>query len=461
MAAIPILYGTKSKGAELVRSAPLNLEPVVFDSGISKGQLKSPYGARQIATGPGVDRGGISWNGSCYRVMGTKFVQLSFDNSLTEIGDVGGEGPVSLDYGFNQLAIRSGTNLYYYDGATLTQVTDDDLGHVHDMIWIDGYFMTTDGTSVIVTELADPFSVHPLKYGSAEEDPDMVTGLIKVQNEAYILGRYTVQVFQNVGGNGFPFKTVQGATIPFGCVSASAKCLFASSFAFVGSSRNQPLAVYLGGSGTAQAISNREVVDALAAVEDPDAIILEARTYNDEDRLLVHLPNETWCFVSKVSQAAGEVVWYRLKSGRDEPYRIRNMVLNDGQMIVGDSESAALGILAEDTQHFGVTPEWEFSAGLIYNESRGGIIHDVELVGLPARGSADEDATIFMSLTRDGEVYGQERALQPVKVGARYRRMIWRPHTRFWNMIGLKFRGYDAQLAGFSGLQANIEGLSV
>jgi hypothetical protein len=47
---------------------------------------------------------------------------------VTTLGDVGGSGPVSLDYGFDRLAIRSGTSLYYWNGTTLTQVTDVDLG---------------------------------------------------------------------------------------------------------------------------------------------------------------------------------------------------------------------------------------------------------------------------------------------------------------------------------------------
>jgi hypothetical protein len=98
--------------------------------------------------------------------------------------------------------------------ATLTHVTDTDLGPVVDMLWIDGYTMTTDGTSIIVTELNDPTSVLPLKYGSAEEDPDMVTGLIKARDEAYALGQYTIQVFQNVGGNGFPVPAGQGREHP-------------------------------------------------------------------------------------------------------------------------------------------------------------------------------------------------------------------------------------------------------
>ena len=44
-------------------------------------------------------------------------------------------------------------------------MTDLDLGVVLDFCWVDGYFMTTDGESLIVTELTDPMAVNPLKYG--------------------------------------------------------------------------------------------------------------------------------------------------------------------------------------------------------------------------------------------------------------------------------------------------------
>jgi hypothetical protein len=235
--------------------------------------------------------------------------------------------PCSMDFGFERLGIRSGTDLYYLEENThFAKVTDTDLGPVIDMLWIDGYFMTTDGENIIVTELNNPTSVLPLKYGSAEEDPDMVTGLIKARNEAYALGQYTIQVFQNVGGSGFPFQTVKGASIPVGCVGPSAKCLFADSFAFVGSSRNEALGVYLAGSGTATRISSRDVDDELAKVTDPSDIILENRTSRAERRLLVHLPDKTLVFLMNASKILGEPVWYVAQSGSGEPYRIRNAV---------------------------------------------------------------------------------------------------------------------------------------
>lgn len=452
---IPILSGVAAdERAEFIQTHPLNLEPVIIDSKISRGMLRPTAGAEEIGTGPGVDRGGILWKGVHYRVMGTKLVTVAPNGTVTVLGDVGGEGPVRLDYGFDRLGIRSGNKLRYWTGSALIEVTDEDLGPVVDAMWIGGYWMTTDGTSVIVTELSDPTAVHPLKYGSSEEDPDEVTGLMKVRAEAYVLNRHTIQPFRNVGGNGFPFQAVPGATIPYGCVSADAKCPFAESFAFVGSARNGALRVYLASQGTATAISTRTVEDALASVADCYCITMESRSYREEDRLFLHLPTETWVFCLNATAKAQQPVWYRAQSGIGQAYRLRNAVLVGDSFVVGDTGSAKLGRLSEETDHhFGEAVQWRFDAGLIYGEGRAGVIHSLELVGLPGRGESEGMA--FLSMSKDGQTWSVERELGMGKPGERRKRLQWRPHTRFSNWIGLRFRGIGGMPA-FARLEADV-----
>jgi stabilization protein len=453
VATIPLLSGVgATEQAEFVTLYPLNLEPVAIDNKISRGQLRATSGAVPLGTGPGIDRGGITWGAQHYRVMGTKLAKVAANGEATEVGDVGGAGPVRMDYSFDRLGIRSGSALWYYDGSNLTQVTDEDLGAVVDMMWIDSFWMTTDGDSIVVTELADPFSVLPLKYGSAEEDPDMVTGLMKVRDEPYVLGRHTIQVFRNVGGNGFPFTVNEGATIPYGCVSASAKCYFAGSFAFVGGGRDEALGVRVAGQGDADKISTRAVDDALAAVDDPTSIVLESRAYRDEERLFVHLPEESWVFCARASLRVQEAVWYRVRSGG--AYRIRNAVHAYGKIICGDLNSSALGLLSDDVStHFGDVVEWEFHAGLIQGP---GILHSAELIGLPGRGPQGEEATIFLSMTGDGETYSAEKAISAGVAGERRKRLQWRPHQRFTNYLGLRFRGLNQAMPGFAKCEAVI-----
>jgi hypothetical protein len=226
---IPILSGIfTDNGPDFRTSYPVNLVPTPKASGISSGYLRPGDGIVANGTGPGTDRGGINWRGQLYRVMGTKLVEISSAGVVTVLGDVG--GPVSqlvtFDYSFDLLAIASGGRLYYWNGATLAQVTDPDLGVVLDVVWVDGYFMTTDGEFLVVTELTDPFVVNPLKYGSSEVDPDPVVALLKLRNEVYALNRNTIEVFDNVGGALFPFARIDGAQIQKGVVGTFACCVY-------------------------------------------------------------------------------------------------------------------------------------------------------------------------------------------------------------------------------------------
>lgn len=463
MVAIPLLRGiVASEAADFNISYPVNFEPVAAETGISNGYLRSAPGVDSELAGPGIDRGGILWNDVHYRVMGTKLVKVG-SGAVTVLGDVGGNGPVTLDYGFNRLAIRSGTSLYYWDGLTLVQVTDPDLGPCLDMTWKDGYFVSTDGSSVIVTQLSDPTQINPSKYGSAESDPDMITGLLRQPNELVVFGRTTTEFHINVGGPNYPFQRNDGATIPYGCVAPSAKCRLEDGFAFVGSARDEALAVYRvrRGSGI-EKISTRAIDDLLAKVADPTQILLERRAWRDETRLLVHLPDETLCFYANASRAAEAAVWTRLRSGMglDKPYRPRNALLVGQDIWVGDANSAALGRISYDkATHFGEAVGWQFDSLMLYNQGRGGIVHNVELACLPGRHQAVPEPAAFFSYSLDGETYSLERINTLGKPFQRTKRIIWNPHKRFRNYLGLRFRGDSMAIHGIASLDVEIEAL--
>lgn len=460
---LSLVSGVKTnEQAEFELAYPLNLEPIIVNSKISNGQLRTAAGTAPFGAGPGIDRGGINWNDVLYRVMGTALVRVAADGVVTTLGTIPGAGPVGLDYSFDKLIIRADGKLFYYDGMAITQVTDEDLGACVDALWVDGYTMSTDGKFVVVTELNDPYQVKPIKYGSAEADPDPITGLVKIRGEVHVIGRHTIQVFQNVGGNGFPFTTVTGAIVPFGCVSASAKTLYGKTYAFVGSARGDALGVYVAGQGTADKISSRAVDDWLSSLANPAAIICERRVARDEYRLLVHGEDETWIFLAKATEAAGEPIWYRARSGTGKPYRPRNAVNVYGRTIVGDRESVALAVLTTDTSsHFDETTEWAFDVGLLYNQAKGAIVDRIELVGMSGRGSEVEGSAVFMSMTRDGRFFSPERTKQLGKLGERTKRIEWRPHARMRSYLGFRFRGYSRALGGFAACEVTARPLAV
>ena len=313
---IPILNGIYADTTpELRTSYPVNMVPVPIKSGISNGFLRPGDGIVANGTGPGIDRGGINFQGSLYRVMGTKLVEIDSAGAVTILGDVGGPVTqlVTFDYSFDLLAIASGTRLYYWDpvASTLTQVTDPDLGIVLDVVWVDGYFMTTDGEFLVVTELTNPLAVDPFKYGSSEADPDPVVALLKLRNEVYALNRNTIEVFDNVGGDLFPFARIEGAQIQKGVVGTQACCVFIQAIAFLGGGRNEAPGIYVGAAATTQKISTQEIDNLLLNYTEAQLAIvkLEARNDKAHQHLYVHLPDRTVVYDAAASEALGDQVW--------------------------------------------------------------------------------------------------------------------------------------------------------
>lgn len=466
MTQISILSGIYADPVADLRTAyPRNYIPVPKQSGVSSGYLRPADGIELFATGPGVDRGAINWNGVMYRVMGTRLVRIDSAGVVTDLGDVGAGGTATMDYSFDRLAIASGGRLYYFNGSSLLQVTDPDLGNVLDMLWVAGYFMTTDGANLIVTELNDPFAVNPLKYGSSEADPDPVLGIDELRNEVYAFNRYTVEVFENVGGDNFPFQRIEGAQIPRGTVGTHAYTPFAETFAMLGSGRNEALAVYLLANGATTKLSTREVDEILAGYSEAQlsTAVLESRIDKGHIHLLVRLPDRTLVYDLAASQELQQPVWFSLDSGLASlsRYRAINLVYVYGKWLAGDPDSAGIGELVKDkSTHYGEKIGWEFVTTLLYNEGRGAIFHDLELVSMPGRVPLGLDPVIWTSYSVDGETWSQERAAAAGKQGERQKRICWRRQGNMKNYRIQRFRGTSDAFLSILRLEANLEPLA-
>jgi hypothetical protein len=185
-------------------------------------------------------------------------------------------------------------------------VTDASLGDVRDVAWIDGYYMTTDGEFLVVTELNDPFSVNPLKYASAEASPDPIVAVLRIRNEIYAVGETTIEVFNNVGGANFPFQRNSGAQVQKGATGPRAACVFQEAIAFVGGAEGEAPSVYLAGNGGAQRIATREIDLILAEYTGADlaGAVLDARIADGLAHLHVRLPRVTLVFDFAASASA-------------------------------------------------------------------------------------------------------------------------------------------------------------
>ena len=468
MSQIPIVSGIYSDNGPDIRSAfPVNMMPVPKGSGVSQEYLRPHDGVVQLAAGaPGVDRGGIEWNGTCYRVMGTKLVTVAPSGAITVLGDVGGTGYVTFDYSFDRLAIASGGNLFYWNGA-LTQVTDPDLGTVLDVVWVDGYFMTTDGEFLVVTELTNPLDVNPLKYGSSEVDPDPVVALLKSRNEVYALNRHTIEVFDNIGGSLFPFQRIDGAQIMRGTIGTFSCCVFGDEgIAFLGSGRNESPSIYLGGNASSVPLATQDIDLLLQTYTEAQlaTVKLEARIDRAHKLLYVHLPDRTLVYDHAASQALQMRIWYTLTAGVVDfaQYPARNLTWCYDRWLVGHPSEPRVGFFDRTTSYqWGQKARWEFVTPIVYNESKGAIFHELELVALPGRVSITSSPTISTSYSTDGMSWSQDRFIGAGKTGDTKKRLVWFQQGNMESIRMQRFRGDSDAHISFLRLEARLEPLMV
>ncbi|KXO82656.1 hypothetical protein AYL20_01280 [Acinetobacter venetianus] len=463
---IPILNGIYTdQNSDFRTSYPVNMIPVPKEQGISQGYLRPSEGINQFAELNGIDRGGIEWNNVCYRVAGNKFIKVDANGVVTEIADLMGYGQCNFAYSFDYLAINSYPHLYLFDGTEVKQVTDEDLGIVLDVVWVDGYFMTTDGEFLVINELNDPFAVNPLKYGSSEVDPDPIKAIIKVRNEIYALNRYTIEIFDNVGGENFPFSRIDGAMCTKGSLGTNTACKYLDAVAFLGGAKNEPVAIWVAMNGSATKISTREIEQILHTFDEDtlSECLLETRMIDGHNWLYLHLPNQTLVYDSASSEVAQQPVWFVLSSGlTKDQYLAKNFVWCYGKWIAGHPTQPKLGTLTNKTgEHWGNEVAWEIGTTILYNESRGAIFHNIELICLTGRNAINTEPYISTEYSLDGENWSNPKMIKTGKAGNLNKRLVWfqQGYMNHWRMQ--RFSGTSACRLSIARLEAYLEPLGV
>jgi hypothetical protein len=415
---------------------------------------------------PGIDRGGINWNGYLYRVMGSKLCALDNYGNLTILGDVGGStSQVTMDYSFDRLAIASEGSLYYWNGKLLQKVTDPDLRTVLDFVWIDGYFLTTDGTYIVVTELNNPLSVSVLKYGSSEVDPDNINKVLKYRDQLHVLNRYTTEVFQNVGGSLFPFERVNGAMIPIGAIGTYTACLYNDYIAILGSGRKQPPSIYVAVGGQYTKIATREIDTILQTYGELrlSKAVLEERVDRGHDFLYVHLDDQTLVYDAESSKVMQTPIWFTFTSGDNSlgTYRARNLVWVYDKWICGDVTQNKLGYLTDNVStHYGEDSSWEFSTQILYNEGAGAIFHNLELVVLSGRYDITKNPVVSTSYSNDGIAWSKDRPIKAVRSGNTNGKLVWLQQGSMRHRRMQKFKGTSSSHISVAALLATVEPLA-
>jgi hypothetical protein len=110
---------------------------------------------------------------------------------------------------------------------------------------------------------------------------------------------------------------------------------------------------------------------------------------------------------------------------------------------------------------FGEIVRWEFATAMAYNEGRGALWNQLELVCLTGRIEAGDDPFISTAYTLDGETWSQERPIRVGVTGDRMRRLVWFQQGFMRNWRVQRFCGDSRARISAARLEVQLEALAV
>ena len=165
-------------------------------------------------------------------------------------------------------------------------------------------------------------------------------------------------------------------------------------------------------------------------------------------------------FDGEATKALSQPVWSILTSSIVDysKYRAQNFVWCYNKWLVGDSETPAIGYFNNDiSTHWGENVRWEFGTTIIYNEGRGAIVQQLELVSLTGSVAFGTNPTINTSYSTDGQTWSQQKFINIGTTGDRAKRLVWFQQGWMRNWRIQRFQGTSQAHMSFARLEAAIE----
>ena len=379
-----------------------------------------------------------SYSSRLYVASGNEFYLLgSLSDDPIKLGDISGNGPVSIADNGTQFFIACGDQGFIYNQSTnvFSQITDPDFPGATTVTYLDGYFVFNEPSSqrVWTSVLLDGTSVDPLDFASAEGSPDGVVAILADHRELVVFGTDTTEVWYNAALPDFPLAPIQGAFNEIGCISAWSIAKLDNSIFWLGTSPRGKGIVYRANGYTAIRVSTHAVEWQIQQYERiTDAV---GYSYQQEGHLfyVLNFPsaNRTWVYDAATNS------WHERASfieGELSRHRSNCHCNFQGNTVVGDYSNG--NIYTFDTNIYDdyggvqkVVRSWRaFYPGM--NDLRRTAQHSLQLdvetgVGL-TEGQGSDPQVVLRWSDDGGHSWSNEhwRSLGPI--GEYGRRVIWR-----------------------------------
>lgn len=184
--------------------------------------------------------GFIEMNSLLYTVCGKKVFKITTNKVVTEIGELA-TAPDIVQMTENGLEVTiltsSGISYYYRESSnTFAQITDGNYKLASSVCTIDGYTIFSEMGSgrFFMSDLRDT-TTYPATYiATAEAVSDNIVRLVAYNNQLYIFGTASVEIWQSTGVGDPPFKRISGAFFQQGIKAKGSVIVDVSGIYFLG-----------------------------------------------------------------------------------------------------------------------------------------------------------------------------------------------------------------------------------
>jgi hypothetical protein len=418
---------------------------------LTRFQLKRTPGIELFTTaGTYSCRGQHVMGGIAYTVNGQTLYRINEAGTVTSIGTITGTSRVSMaDNGTQLCIVVPGSTAYIYTvSGGLAAITDSDftttLGPSQQVVFKDGYFIHYNNDSAasnqpifFISDLNDGTSYDPLLFGTAEADPDAITGLHVNKNQLYVCGSITIEPFQNVGGADFPFQRIPGATIQKGCRAQNSLIDASGTWVFVGGGEGESSAIW---AGNGQKLSTDAIDSILQSYTEDEISSIYTTSYAELGSyfVIIHMNDRTFAYDFAASAKMGKPVWHERKSkdiyGRLTNWRVNSIIDCYGMKLVGDNQGPKIGAMKDSLYtEYGDSINRVVSGIPLYNEGRKTSVAEFELLCQSGTVTATgNEPHVSRSFSDDGGyTFGNETSRSLGKQGEYKKRQIWRKEGQF------------------------------
>lgn len=421
--------------------------------------------------------------GHLYQVQGDRLIKQEDSNTPAVVGTISGSGYVSIaDNGIIMVIIVPGSTGYFYEFSTNT------LSEITDPIFLD--FMAQNGgvTSVVEKDqrfiynndaeffLGSDVSVNQgkdfaaLDFEDAETSTDPILCVKEMNNELYVFGSETIELYQNVGGSSFPYVRISGATIDKGLKSRFGVTPINLNFAFIGNGINELPSVWITGSGVADNISNQAIDSLLQSYTDAELSSVKAFSYSQGGSTFAcfNLPNETIVFDVNASRIAGIPIWHTRTSGSSR-WLINDCALSFNKVLVQTNDGRVGELSRNFFQEFGSNVTRKFTSPYIINKLNGIKVNSVDLMmtagvgtdpGVPSSTEDSKNPTVKLTASYDQGNTFKDLGERAIGTQNDFRkRTIWRRLGRFDYAVVLGIETSSPVSVDLWNLEIDLEGL--